>query len=473
MNAAIYIRVSTAAQAGEEHMSLEVQEAECRAYASRKHWNIVATEVDHESGSRVTRQGYNRVLNLARNGFIDAVIVFRADRFGRDAGEVLVRAKEIRPVELHSTREDLTSFLMLGITAVFAEDEIRRMLERTMPAKRRKAEAGYWLAHAPMGTVNDKGILREGPRFDLVRMAFEMAADGENVAEITRRVSDTIAPEYITYARMLKVLRNPAYIGVVRWGGVEAKAQWNPLIDPELWRLANAQLAKRYVQRKQLTRSYPYWVLGLAYCTRCGARMHPKVHVSKWGTYPYLVCGRADNRQLKRPCVSREYVKIPHLQDWLLEQLEVLRVSATTIDALVEKLTGHHDTRMDDWRERRETIEAERSRLERRLQSAKAAHLDAPETFTLSDVKSISAAVAERMKVIARELAEPQPAPDIDVAAVRQFFEDGRWLEKAESDPQVFRAFLQQFIERVDVGEPGKYSIVWRPAFAGVTAPFT
>lgn len=472
MRAAIYVRVSTDEQASAGHVSLDVQERVCREYVTSRGGTIITSEQDAESGLKSTRAGYQRVITLARQGAIDSVVVMAASRFGRKASEVLARVEELRGlgVELHSTAEDLTSFLMLGIQAVLNEEETRRILERTMPAKRRKAEQGYWLAHAPFGTTNDHGILRRDAYFDLVRLAFDLAADGESVAEITRRLSAAMSPRWIKYATVIKLLRNEAYVGRVHWGGVVAVARWEPLIDPDVFDRARAHIRRRYVERRQLSRSYPYWALGLAFCGRCGARMHAKIHRSKWGTYPYIVCGRNDERRLERLCRG-EYVKLDELQAWILEQLDTQRFDAESLERCLASMETAHLSAVADVERRRSDLVAERERLVGRIAKAKTGYLD--NVLTAADVKQVETAVRDNLSAIDRELLQPTPAPTIDIASVRAFFLERAWLQLKDTDPQAFRALLQRFIERVVATGPGDYELVWRPAFAGVMDAFT
>ena len=161
--AALYLRVSSDGQAADDRASLPVQEAACRALAERRGFAIVAMETDTESAyvNSASRQGYQRILTLARGGAIKHVVVYQFTRFGRDAAEALYRLKELKQlgVTLHSTMEDLTNSLLTGFLAVMAEDESKRISDRVRPAKRFKTAQGYFQgSRAPLGTVTEKGI---------------------------------------------------------------------------------------------------------------------------------------------------------------------------------------------------------------------------------------------------------------------------------------------------------------------------
>lgn len=465
--AAIYCRVSSAEQASADHVSLQVQDARCRSYVDQRGWSLVAIETDAESGLKATRAGYQRVIALARAQAIDVVVVYQASRFGRKASEVLVRTDELRTlgVELVSTAEDLSSFLMLGIQAILNEEESRRLSARVAPAKRLKASQGFWLGHAPFGTVNVKGVLQEGPHFDLVRLAFELAAAGVASREINRRLNAALAPRVLHLSTVRKMLRNPAYGGRVVWDDVDAPAKWEPLIPMELFNHAGEQLRTRYLQRAVVSPSYPFWIVGLAFCG-CGARMHPSVSVKSWGTrYAYLVCGHQNRAAVTRGCGARP-VHIEDVQDWLVAQLAE---PFDTFDA-ERYLAGLADRQGEQDRERMRRVEAlraEKERLLARLQTAKGAHLDAPETFTIADVRQVERAIRDNVAAIDGELAVPA-ASSIDIDAVGRFLTERAWLEQRGADPAAFRAFLQRFIDRVDVRGRGDYAVAWRAAMAGL-----
>jgi len=469
--AVIYCRVSSAEQAGEAHFSLQVQEQRCRAYVEQHGWILAGMESDADSGLKTSRPGYQRLLQRARLGEIDAVVVYQASRFGRDSIEVLTRARELRElnIELVSTAEDLSSFLMLGIQAILNEEESRRLSARVGPAKRLRASQGYWLGHAPFGTVNVKGVLEPGPKFDLLRLAFRLAADGTAMREINRRINAAIAPDYIGLSTVKKMLRNQIYVGRVVWDGVDAEARWPALIDPDLFRRAGERMTLMYRQRARLSLSYPFWLVGLAYCGRCGAKMHPKIYVKTWGKrYAYVMCGAVDNVTVNRGCHQSHY-QLEQIQDWTIGQLDELQQHGHddllgAIDRAASAASYERQLRIDALRQ-------ERSRLEGRLQAAKAAHLDAPDVFTVGDVRQVERAVRDNFAAIDRELALPAPAPGIDIADLRRFLDGREWLEARHTAPAEFRAFLQRFIDRIDVHGRGEYSISWRPALSVILDP--
>jgi DNA invertase Pin-like site-specific DNA recombinase len=77
--AAGYIRVSLKCQA--EGESPENQRERILQRAALEGYTLILTEEDHDRGGRITRTGYQRILEAARAGLIEAVFVYSLSRF--------------------------------------------------------------------------------------------------------------------------------------------------------------------------------------------------------------------------------------------------------------------------------------------------------------------------------------------------------------------------------------------------------
>ena len=86
-----YLRVSTPGQAGNEHNSLETQEARYKEYCQRNDLLPVCHFVDVVSGRRDDRKEYQRMVDYAIEGNADVIVVQFLDRFGRNPREILQR----------------------------------------------------------------------------------------------------------------------------------------------------------------------------------------------------------------------------------------------------------------------------------------------------------------------------------------------------------------------------------------------
>src|SRR5438128_5655707 len=80
--AGILIRVSTARQ-GEHGISTATQREGCDAYCDRKGLSTSIVGEDHKSGTSFDRAGYQKLLEAAKRGEIQHLVVYKIDRFSR------------------------------------------------------------------------------------------------------------------------------------------------------------------------------------------------------------------------------------------------------------------------------------------------------------------------------------------------------------------------------------------------------
>ena len=124
--AAIYARVSTA-----NGQSPDMQLDELRTYCKRREWEIAGEYVDKGiSGAKEHRPALDRLLSDCRKRLVDAVVVYRYDRFARSLRQLVNALEEFRAlgidfVSLHEGVDTSTpnGRLVFGIFASIAEFE--------------------------------------------------------------------------------------------------------------------------------------------------------------------------------------------------------------------------------------------------------------------------------------------------------------------------------------------------------------
>jgi DNA invertase Pin-like site-specific DNA recombinase len=133
MKAAIYARVST-----NNGQNPEMQLDELRAYCKRRGWEIAGEYVDAGiSGSKEHRPGLDRLLASCRKRSVDAVVVYRYDRFARSLRQLVNALEEFRAlgiefVSLHEGVDTSTpnGRLVFGIFASISEFERELIRDR-------------------------------------------------------------------------------------------------------------------------------------------------------------------------------------------------------------------------------------------------------------------------------------------------------------------------------------------------------
>ncbi len=131
--AAIYARVST-----KNGQNPEMQLEELRAYCGRRQWQIAGEYVDQGiSGAKEQRPALNRLLADCRKRLVDAVVVYRYDRFARSLRQLVNALEEFRVlgvdfISLHEGVDTSTpnGRLVFGIFASIAEFERELIRDR-------------------------------------------------------------------------------------------------------------------------------------------------------------------------------------------------------------------------------------------------------------------------------------------------------------------------------------------------------
>jgi len=173
VHCALYARVSTA-----KGQDVEMQLRELREYSERRGLQIVEEYIDKGvSGSREHRPALDRLMTDCRKRRVDAVVVYRYDRFARSLRQLVNALEEFRTlgIDFISLREgtDTTTpngRLVFGIFASIAEFERELIRDRV---------------RSGLASARAKGKTLGRPRRDLdLRKVASLRAQGRSWAAI-------------------------------------------------------------------------------------------------------------------------------------------------------------------------------------------------------------------------------------------------------------------------------------------------
>jgi site-specific DNA recombinase len=167
MAVGVYVRVSTEEQ--RERQSIVTQREFASRYCDLHELVVYETYADDGISGTVpveNRPGTIRLLEDARKGKFDQLLVYKLDRLGRETLLILKAVDELkkRGVRVRSMTEEFdsataTGNLMLTLLSGFAAHEREVIRERSVAGTNRLAEAGAWL-----GGVVQFGYRKEGER---------------------------------------------------------------------------------------------------------------------------------------------------------------------------------------------------------------------------------------------------------------------------------------------------------------------
>ena len=150
---------------GFQGVSLENQEQKIRDYCKLKDFEII--EIIQDAGisaKNLRRPGVQKVLEMAQDKMIDAVVVYKLDRMFRSTVDALETTKQFDKwgVSFHSIEETIDTKSAMGkffftLTAALAEMEREIIGERTKDVLQRKKANGEVYGHVPFGFKRFKG----------------------------------------------------------------------------------------------------------------------------------------------------------------------------------------------------------------------------------------------------------------------------------------------------------------------------
>ncbi len=301
MQTAVYARISEDRHDG---AGVARQLEDCRTLAKRKTWRDLVEYVDNDISasaySRKVRTAYRTMLESARSGEVERVVVYHIDRLYRQPRELedwidLADQGRVEIVSAHSGDIDLANSdgramarVLVAMAAKESDDKSRRIKR----AKRQAREQG--LPHGGRRAFGWRnGMTQDPAEADVIRQAVDDLLSGVSMAEVTRRWRAagvrqpmTGKPNW-TPANVRQVMTNPRHAGLVgyraevrdrlgrrsyaRPGVVVGAARWPAIVPPEKWERLQAVLFERGVLgRVPRRRSL---LTGLVRCGACGTTM--------------------------------------------------------------------------------------------------------------------------------------------------------------------------------------------------------
>jgi site-specific DNA recombinase len=85
------------------------------------------------------------------------------------------------------------------------------------------------------------------------------------------------------------ILKNPYYIGVVTYRGVQYEGNHEPLVTPDVWLRVQDVLAA-HDKAGEKVRRHPHYLKGSIFCAKCGSRLCFSRSRGNGGSYDYFFC---------------------------------------------------------------------------------------------------------------------------------------------------------------------------------------
>lgn len=456
---AIYGRVSTLEQSRKEYSSVEVQVANATKYILSQGGIVAGTFADDGwTGTTLNRPDLKRMMNAAREGKFDAVVVTYMNRLGRGKIFTLAEASLNKfGVEIYTTDETFADG-----SAGYLQQMFKQMMDGYYPVQvsdwtktkmENMVERGYCVGKLPYGLVavpeNDnpespKRIVHDGEAATHVALAFDRMLQDRNLAAVCDFLK-AVTHRAWTITTTKHLLTNRSYLGELRFGEWLNLHAFEPVVSVQVFEEVQT-LLKKNRSRAPKSDNYAYLLRGLIHCPHCGCTYTNSF--AKGGAVHYYECLLAKKRLTKCPVVR---INCDSLHQAVLASINQAAQHLTVMSEVIRDSGG--------WGSASEQVLAERSNLGKRLQvlATQRTHLiNALEKgFDVDDRYLANQKEKEvTLKRIANLDSEIEAATKLkpkaaDVQAV--------WLQALElwelTTPEERVELMQSLVERVEIKE--------------------
>src|SRR5690554_1339304 len=201
-NVCAYARVST-----KEDLQLNSLDNQVGTYVEEimknPNYNFcgIYADVGKSGTSTASRDEFNEMIEAARNGYIDLIIVKSISRFARNTVDSLSLVHELRNlgVEIYFENEDISSFdssidMMLSIMSAFAEEEARQTSENVKWSHRKRMREGKYSIPTKimLGFKRDEddNIVIDEDEAKIIRLIYKLYLKGYGISRIGNYLED-------------------------------------------------------------------------------------------------------------------------------------------------------------------------------------------------------------------------------------------------------------------------------------------
>lgn len=486
-----YIRVSTERQV--EGYSIEGQITQIGQYYQFNGYELVDIYADRGiSGKSMNRPELQRMLNDAKNGKLDCVMVYKTNRLARNTSDLLTIVEELhrQNVEFFSLSERMevknsTGKLMLQILASFSEFERNTILENIYNRQHQRALEGYYQGNLPLGynniPDNKKELMINQHEANIVKYIFESYAKGHGYRKIANALNHkgyvTKKGNPFSISAITYILSNPFYIGKIQFAKykdwnekrrkglndnpVIAEGKHAPIISQELWDKVQSR-KKQVSQKPQVHGKGTNLLTSLIFCEKCGATYAASTTTNtlKDGTKKrirYYSCSNFRNKESK--VCSANSVRADVIEKYVMDQILEIVKSDKVLKQVVERVNQENQVDVaalnHDIAYKQQQFDEINTKLKNLIQTIEGnPDLTSALKPTIYQYETQLNNITNQMNQLKQQQNQEKPSYDTKqiAALLQQIFQNVESMDKAQ-----LKALYLTVIDRIDIRKDGNH----------------
>jgi site-specific DNA recombinase len=445
MKAALYIRVSTEEQA-EEGFSIPAQTKQLSEYCNKNSIEIFKIYADEGiSGQKENRPQFQQMIKDAEKKLFNIILVHKFDRFARkvELSQRIKRQLKAAGINVISITEPIEDspigFFQEGILELIAEYYVKNLAMESKKGHVERASQGLHNGSVPFGYKIDHSVSAlmsiNYEQAEVVKMIFDLYLNkGYGCSKISKFLNDSGTPSpvhgrwsHYTVSRMVK---NPKYAGYIEYDKVLYEGKHEPLIDKEMYELAQKYMKDRTWKRQYRGHNFErYALLGLLRCGYCKKVMRIHNYTKNHDGY---VCNDSTHIDKLERCTHRTTYRTDKLEAKIEQEIQDIIKNYTIV---INKENSINDFMIN-----------RKNKLELKLARLKEGYLNG--VFELDEFLKTEKQIKQDISEITL-----QPSKPIDI--------NNLWEKYLSTDiPAEKRNVLKQFIESIEITQE-KININW------------
>ncbi len=506
--AGLYFRLSQEDERQGESVSIDNQRSMLRKYAEEHGFEIHDEYIDDGvSGTTFDRPDVQRLLDDAKTGVINTIIVKDLSRFGRNYIEVGQYVDYVFPAfgirfiaiqdNVDTENRDSNAMEMMPIMNIFNEWHAANTSKKIRAVKKAHAKEGIYTAKKAaygykIGTDKKRTPVIDEETAPIVRRIFEMYASGMSPLKIseTLNLEGVMSPVVYAYTNLgqkprpngmglwlastvREMLNNIIYIGhmaQLRWTSLSYKnhkrfrndeSEWaivynthEPIISQELWN--RCQERKKSVAKGRRTKvGYTHPLSGFLFCADCGNKMKLSTIISRsTGKRLYRFdCGH-HVRYGKAYCFSH-FIAASILEEIVLDDIREMAKSIVLDEKAIREDFIRHNAELADKaiKSAKKELQVKRKRIEELSRLMQVAYEDRvkgkmPEDICIGFIQKYS----EEQKRLGTEIVDTEKKLTETEDTIQSADEFIRNIKKYLEAPELTREMCYELIDRIIVG---------------------